>query len=126
MITGPELVVTGIGLAAGAIATYVGLRLVPIEQHLESRRLARDKEAEALDRRLDGLHDDAKENDEKFEKRLAAIEQTFISRAELERAVNAIGARMDQGVGRVEAGMKDLGTKVDHLTERLTRVEAVG
>lgn len=123
MLTGPEAIVGGIGLIGGAIATYVGLRLVPIEQHLAERKEARAREAEALDKRIQGLHDDAKEEREKFERRLAQIEQTYVGRIELERSMNAIAERMEKGLVRVEAGMKDLGHEVKQLAERVAKVE---
>lgn len=112
-MTGAEV---GMSLLAGAatiVTTYVGLTVRPLEKDLE-----------ALSKRIDGLHDDMKDERAKFEARLAHIEQSYISRSELERTINSVGDRMDRGLTRVEDGMKQLGVKVDQLADRVTRVEA--
>lgn len=112
-MTGPEIALSLVAGTATVISTYVGLTVRPLE-----------KEQVALGNRIDGLHDDLKEERGKFEQRLAQIEQSYVSRAELERTVNAVGERMDRGLARVEDGMKSLGNKLDNLAERVTRVEA--
>lgn len=123
-MTGGDVVISSVGLIAGAVGAYVGLRLVPIEQHLTDRKEARKTESEALEKRIQGLHSDAKEQREKLEERIKEIEQSYVSRESMERTINAVGDRMDRGVARIEATVNALGVKVDHLTERVTRVEA--
>jgi hypothetical protein len=123
-MTSGDVIIAAVGLVGGGIATYVGLRLVPIEQHLAERKDARKQEAEALERRLTGLHDGVQRAYENLDRRMSQMEQTYISRLELERTINAVGERMDRGVARVEAAMKEMGSKVESLADRVTRVEA--
>lgn len=117
------MAITAAVTVSGAIATYVGLRIFPIEKELRDRKTDRQREADALERRLQGLHDDAKEVRDRFEHRLATIEQSYISRIELERTMNAIGDRMDRGVARVEASVGILSAKMENLSERIAKVE---
>lgn len=123
-MTGGDVIISGVALVGGAVATYVGLRIFPLEKELADRKEARKQEAEALEKRLEGLHADAERSKEKFESRLAQLEQSYISRLELSQTIKEVGERMDRGVARVESGMKDMGAKLDHLAERVTRVEA--
>lgn len=120
MMTMTETGLMMLGGLATVVSTYVGLAVRPLE-----------REQGALDKRIDGLHDEAKEERSKTERymahveqRVASIEQSYVSRADLERTINSVGERMDRGLLRVEAGMKELGSKVDSLAERVTRVEA--
>lgn len=112
-MTGIEITL-GLGTAVTTvIGTYIGLRIAPLE-----------KENDALAKRIDGLHDDAKDAREKLESRLQDIEKTYIDRAELNRAVESFGSRSDRNTERIEAVVVALGVKVDHLAERVMKVES--
>ena len=52
------------------------------------------------------------------------LAKTFIDRAELNRAIESFGARSDANTARIEAVVVALGVKVDHLAERVIKVES--
>ncbi len=92
---------------------YIALRLKPLEDA--------DSSAE---KRIIALHDDMKEDREKFERRIADIERSYLSRADLTAAIKDIRDNFDRGVDRVEQVVRALGAKVDHLADRVGKVEA--
>ncbi len=92
---------------------YMALRLKPLEDA--------DK---ALGERLTALHDDMKDDREKFEKRISDIERSYLSRAELTAAIKDVRDNFDRGVDRIEMVVRALGNKVDHLADRVGKVEA--
>lgn len=108
-----EVILAGVTLLLTIAGGYVALRLRPLEDA--------DK---ALADRMTALHDDAKEDREKFERRLVEIEKSFISRSELTAAMKEIHDCLDKSTDRVEQIVRALGVKVDHLAERVVKVEA--
>lgn len=108
-----EIVLTVVGLLLTVAGGYVALRLKPLEDTDTS-----------LERRLDSLHDDIKGDREKLDKRLGEIEKTYLSRAELTAAIKDLRDNFDKGIDRVESVMRALGSKVDHLADRVGKVEA--
>lgn len=112
-MTGLETGLSFVAAAATCLSTYVGLKIAPLE-----------KENDALAKRMDGLHSDARDAREKLESRLQDIEKTYIDRAELNRAVESFGSRSDRNTERIEAVVVALGVKVDHLAERMVKIEA--
>lgn len=125
-MTGLEVglgVVTGLGtLACG----WIGLRLKPLEDKDSVNEKAIEKVSVDLSAQLKTLHDDAKDDREKMERRLSDIEKTYLSRADLTAALKDVSDNMNRGIDRVEAIVKALGVKVDHLAERVGKVEAIG
>lgn len=124
-MTGLEGVLGVVIAGSGVVTGLLGLKLKPLEQKDTDNEEALKETKKSFDERLKGIHDDAKEEREKFERRIAAVEVSYVSRTELERVINSLGERMDRGLARVEAGMTTLGAKVDHLTERVSKVEVV-
>lgn len=124
-MTGLEGVLSIVVAGGGIAGTLLGLKLKPLEQKDLDHEAALKETKTTFDDRLRGIHDDAKDEREKFERRIAAVEVSYVSRSELERTINSLGERMDRGLARVEAGMTTLGAKVDHLTERVSKVEVV-
>lgn len=116
-MTGGEAVVAVITFATGGIATYVGLRLVPIEQHLSDRKEARKTEAETLEKRLQALHDVR----EKLEARIGDLEKNSVSRAAFDGLRRDLEAAVDRSADRV---MKHFDETASRLEKRLERVEA--
>ncbi len=103
---------------------YMALRLKPLEDK-DAFLAGKIGEVDtALDRRITAIHDDIKKDREQFEKRLGEIERSYLSRAELTAAIKDVRDNMDKGVDRLEAVVRALGVKVDHLAERLGKVEA--
>ena len=108
-----EIVLGVLTLALTIGGGYMALRLKPLE----------DKD-NTLDARISALHDDMKEDRDNFAKRLGEIERTYLSRAELTAAIKDMRDGMDKGVERVELIVRALGVKVDHLADRVGKVEA--
>lgn len=118
---------TGLGLmtAIGTIAGgYIGLKLRPLEKADEANEKALDEFKREVNARLQGIHDDAKIEHKEFEQRLSEIEKSYLSRADLTAAIKEMREHMDRGVDRVEAIVRALGVKVDHLAERVAKAEA--
>lgn len=116
-MTGAEVVLTTGGLVAGAIATYVGLRLVPIEQHLTDRKEARKEETAKLEARLTGLHDEKKE----LERRIGELEKNSVSREAFEGLRRDLETVVDRSADRVMKHFDDTATR---LEKRIDKVEA--
>lgn len=108
-----EVVLGALTLLLTIAGGYVALRLKPLEDA--------DK---ALAERITGLHGDMKDDRDKFEKRIADIERSYLTRVELTAAIKEIRDNFDKGVDRVEIVVRALGVKVDHLAERVGKVEA--
>jgi hypothetical protein len=102
------VVTLGLTLAGG----YIALRLKPLEDA--------DR---ALSDRLVALHDDMKEEREKFERRLSDVERSYLTRAEMTAAIKEIRDDFNRGVERVEQVVYALGSKFDKLAERVGNVE---
>lgn len=112
-MTGAEvgLALTGLALTIGG--GVLGMRLKPIENNVSDLKDA-----------LDELKDDAKEDKKAIEDRLAGIERQYVSRMELDGAIKTICEHFDRGADRTEASLKSMSEKVDHIAERLNRVES--
>lgn len=108
-----EIALTLFGLLLSVAGGYVALRLRPLE----------DADA-AADRRISGIHDDMKEDREKFDRRIIEIEKSYLSRADLTAAIKDLRDGMDKSADRIESIVRALGAKVDHLSERVGKVEA--
>lgn len=100
-------------IAAGAVSTYVALMVRPLE-----------KEQADMEKRIQGLHDDVKEERERIERRLADVERSFIARSEMKSELTAMAAAFERGVDRLETGLKEVGVKVDGLAIRVHAVES--
>lgn len=111
-MTGFEMGLSLTTVVTTVAGTYIGLKMAPLE-----------KDMVALEKANDSLHKDMKDANDKLENRLQAIEKTYIDRAELNRAVEAFSSRLDRSTERIEAVVIALGQKVDHLAERVVRVE---
>lgn len=74
--------------------------------------------------RLTALHGDVKSDREKFDRRLSDIERAYISRSELMATIRDIRDGFDRGVERIEASFKQLNENVNHLLDRVAKVEA--
>lgn len=116
-MSGGEMAVTAVGIAATAVATYVGLRLVPIEQHLEGRKEARKEEAAVIDRRLQALHDEKRD----LERRLNDLEKVAVTRAALDQMRRDMEAAIEKVGDRV---MKHFDATAERLEHRIEKVEA--
>lgn len=106
----------GLGFFSAALTVaggYIALRLKPLEDA--------DK---TLDARLSSLHADIKADREKFDQRLSDIERSYLSRTELASAIRDIRDGMEKGWDRIEIVVNALGAKVDHLAERVGKVES--
>jgi chromosome segregation ATPase len=108
-----EIALTVLSILLTLGGSYMALRLKPLEDTDES-----------LSERISGLHDDLKEDRDKFERRIADIERSYLSRADLTAAIKDLRDNMDKGVDRVEQVIRALGVKVDHLADRVGKVEA--
>lgn len=115
-MTGGETLVAVVGLVCGGVGTYVGLRLVPIEQHLTDRKEARKQEADALEKRLEGLHGVR----EKLEARIVELEKNSVSRAAFDDLRRDLETVVDRSADRVMKHFDDTATR---LEKRLERVE---
>jgi hypothetical protein len=124
-MTGLETGLSAIVVVGSAAVGWVGLRLKPLEDKDEANRDAIDDLGEDTEKRFQGLHDDIKDEREKFERRLADIEKTYLSRADLTAAIKDMRDNMDRSVDRLEAVVRALGVKVDHLAERVGKVEGM-
>lgn len=107
-----EFILTFVGLLLTIAGGYVALRLRPLEDADFSS-----------DKRITALHTDMKEDRDKFERRLGDVEKSFISRTELTAAIKEIHDCIDKSTDRVESIVRALGAKVDHLAERVVKVE---
>lgn len=117
---------TGLGLmtAIGTVAGgYIGLKLRPLEKADEDNEKAINGLKTDIEKHLGELNSDVKEQKKEFERRLLEIEKSYLSRADLTAAIKEMRDHMDKGVDRVEAVVKALGVKVDHLAERVGKVE---
>lgn len=112
-----EVVLSILGVVCTAASVYVGLVVQPLKDSIKDLR-------EDHEKRLDALHDDGKAEREKMERRLADMERTYVSRESLERAMKDLGERFERGVARIETSVKDMSSKVDHLAERVGKVES--
>lgn len=123
-MTTPEVIITVVGIILTIAGGYMALRLKPLEDKDETLDARITNINADLDRRITSLHDDAKEARQDLERRLSEIERSYLSRADLTAAIRDMRESMDKGVDRVEQVVRALGQKVDHLADRVGKVEA--
>lgn len=107
-----EIIVVVLGFVFTITGSYMALRLKPLEDRVTIQ-----------DERISSFHDDVKEEREKFERRLSDVERSYLSRADLTSAVRDMRESTDKGIDRIEQIIRALGAKVDHLAERVVKVE---
>jgi hypothetical protein len=115
----------GVGtlLATGA-SGYMAMLLQPLKDKDSAHEKAIESMEATFDGRLKGLHDDSKFETEKLERRLADVERTYLSRTELTNALKEFRESLERSVDRMETSVRVLGDKVDHLLDRVSKVEA--
>lgn len=123
-MTGLEVGLTAITAVGTVAGGYIGLKLKPLEDKDTALTTSIEKLTQEINERFKGLHDDTKDEHEKMERRIADIEKTYLSRADLTAALKDVNDNMNRGIDRVEAIVRALGAKVDHLAERVGKVEA--
>jgi hypothetical protein len=101
-----EIALAAVTTVMTFVGGFVALRLRPLED------------------RMQNINADFKEDRERFDRRIGDIERSYLSRADLTNAIKDMNDNMNRGVDRIDAVVRALGAKVDHLSDRIGKVEA--